>query len=108
MAWDRLVYTAGQVGLNPETGEIVTGGIEAETAQVLANLTAVLDAAGASWRSVLKTTVFLTDMGDFAAMNGVYSQHLVAPFPARTTVAVAALPRGARVEIEVVAVAEGR
>jgi 2-iminobutanoate/2-iminopropanoate deaminase len=108
LASDRLVYTAGQIGLDPATGMLVPGGIEAETAQVLANLGAVLEAAGASWRSVLKATVFLTDMGEFGLMNGVYGAVVHDPYPARSTIQVSALPLGARVEIELVAVADRR
>ena len=99
-----LVFTAGQVALHPETGQLVEGGIEAQTRQVLNNLTAVLEAAGASLASVVKTTVFMLDLGEFAAMNAVYAEFFTASFPARSTVQVAALPKGARVEIECVAV----
>lgn len=102
------VYTAGQIPLDPATGKLVEGDVAAQTEQVLRNLAAVLEAAGTSLGNVLKTTVFLLDMADFAAMNGVYAQHFGDPDdgghrPARSTVAVAALPLGARVEIEAVA-----
>jgi 2-iminobutanoate/2-iminopropanoate deaminase len=100
----ELVYLSGQTGQNPATGEIVDGGVEAETRQVLANLSAVLDAAGINFASVVKCNVFLVDMADFAAMNAVFAAVIPGPFPARSTVAVAALPLGARVEIECVAV----
>jgi 2-iminobutanoate/2-iminopropanoate deaminase len=101
-----LVWTAGQVGLDPAAGELVAGGVAAETEQVLANLAAVLAAAGLGLDRVVKTTVFLVDMADSAAMNEVYARRFGATAPARSTVAVAALPRGARVEIEAVAVGE--
>jgi 2-iminobutanoate/2-iminopropanoate deaminase len=101
-----LVFTSGQVGLDPATGGLVEGGIQAQTVRVLENLKAVLAAAGLELAQVIKTTVFLTDMGDFAAMNEVYAQYLAAEgvvAPARSTIAVAGLPRGALVEIEVIA-----
>jgi 2-iminobutanoate/2-iminopropanoate deaminase len=99
----QMVYTAGQIGLNPETGEIVSGGIDAETRQVLTNLKNVLEAAGSSLGDVVKTTVFLRDMADFAKMNLIYGEFFNQNPPARTTVAVAGLPKGGSVEIEVVA-----
>ncbi|MEE8477203.1 MAG: RidA family protein [Gemmatimonadales bacterium] len=98
-----LVFTAGQVALDPTTGTVIEGGIEAQTARVLENLAAVLAAAGSSLSQVVKTTVFLTDMADFPAMNQVYAQKFGDHKPARATVAVAGLPLGVRVEIEVVA-----
>ena len=97
------LFTAGQIPLVPETMEMVTGPIEAQTQQVLRNLSAVLSAANTGWDRVVKTTVFLTDLGDFAAFNGVYEQALGDAKPARSTVQVAALPRGAKVEIELIA-----
>jgi 2-iminobutanoate/2-iminopropanoate deaminase len=97
------VFTAGQVGLNPATTELVAGGVTEQTEQVLKNIAAVLEAAGSSLQNVLKTTVFLADMADFTAMNAVYEKHFGAHKPARSTVAVAGLPRNARVEIEAVA-----
>jgi 2-iminobutanoate/2-iminopropanoate deaminase len=100
-----LVYTAGQVGLDPASGKMVPGGVEAETRQVLANLRAVLSAAGSGLDRVVKTTVFLADMADFQAMNGVYAEIFASHRPARSTVQAAALPLGARVEIEAVALA---
>jgi 2-iminobutanoate/2-iminopropanoate deaminase len=99
----RLVYTAGQVGLDPAKGEMVAGGVREQTERVLANLAAVLAGAGCSMGDVVKTTVFLADMQDFQAMNEVYAKHFQNSPPARSTVAAAGLPRGARVEIEVVA-----
>jgi 2-iminobutanoate/2-iminopropanoate deaminase len=98
-----LLFTAGQAALDPVSGALVEGGIEPETERVMANLTAVLDAAGCGWDDVLKTTIFLVDMGDFATVNGIYGRFVSDPPPARSTVAVAALPKGARVEIEVIA-----
>ncbi|MEI6592205.1 MAG: RidA family protein [Holophagaceae bacterium] len=97
------LFTAGQIPLVPETMEMVTGSIEAQTEQVLKNLSAVLAAAGTSWDRVVKTTVFLTNLGDFAAFNAVYARVLGDAKPARSTVQVAALPRGANVEIELIA-----
>jgi 2-iminobutanoate/2-iminopropanoate deaminase len=99
-----LLFTAGQVGFDPTTGELVDGGIAEQTERVLANVGAILEAEGLSLASVVKTTVFLVDMADFADMNTVYARAFGDHRPARSTVAVAALPRGARVEIEAVAV----
>ena len=100
---DNLVFTAGQVGLDPATMELVDGGIEAQTRQVLTNLKNVLETADSGLKFVVKTTVFLQDMGDFAKMNSVYAEFFPENPPARSTVQVAALPKGARVEIECVA-----
>ena len=102
----NLVYTAGQLGMDPETGELVQGGIEAETRQALTNLKYVLEAAGASLSNVLKTTVFLRDMNDFARMNAIYGEFFTENYPARSAVQVAALPKGGAVEIEAVACLE--
>jgi 2-iminobutanoate/2-iminopropanoate deaminase len=102
MAIDRFVYTAGQVGLDPRTGKLVEGGLEAETRQALANLAAILEAAGAGLDRVIKTTVFLADMRDFPAMNAIYADAFREHRPARSTVQAAGLPLGARVEIEAV------
>jgi 2-iminobutanoate/2-iminopropanoate deaminase len=99
-----LVFCSGQIGLEPATGALVEG-VEAQAEQALTNLAAVLGAAGARLEDVVKTTVFLADMADFATVNAVYARRVPEPHPARSTVAVAALPRGARVEIEAVAVA---
>ncbi len=101
----ELVYTAGQIGIDPATGQMQEG-LEAQTRQVLANLQAVLTAAGASMASVVKTTIFLTDMNDFAQVNAIYGEYFPTQPPARSTVAVASLPLGARVEIEAVALVE--
>ena len=98
----NFLFTAGQIPLVPETMEMVTGPIEAQTEQVLKNLTAVLVAASTGWDRVVKTTVFLTDLADFAAFNAVYEKALGDAKPARSTVQVAALPRGAKVEIELI------
>lgn len=103
IASEGLLFTAGQAALDPATGSLVEGGIEPETERVMANLTAVLDAAGCGWGDVVKTTVFLVDMADFGAVNTIYARFVSDPPPARSTVAVAALPKGARVEIEAVA-----
>ena len=100
-----LVYTAGQVALDPATMELIPGGVEEQTRQVLANLTNVLEAAGTSMSKVVKTTVFLKDMNDFAKMNAIYTEVFNENPPARTTVAVLGLPKNALVEIECVALA---
>ncbi len=97
------VFCAGQGAIDPTTGDFQQGTIEAETERTLRNIGGVLDAAGVSFADVVKTTVFLVDMGDFAAMNGVYATYFPDPPPARSTVAVAALPKGFKVEIEVIA-----
>jgi len=98
------LFLSGQIPLAPETGEIVTGDIEVQTRRVLDNLRAVLEAAQASLASLVKTTIYLTDLADFAVVNRVYAEYLSPPFPARATVEVKALPRGVRVEIEGIAV----
>jgi 2-iminobutanoate/2-iminopropanoate deaminase len=100
---DPFVFLSGQTPLDPATGKLVEGSIADQTRQVIANLTAVLGAAGLTLEHAQKVNVFLVDMGDFAEMNGVYAEAFTAPYPARSTVAVAALPLGARVEIELVA-----
>ena len=98
-----FLYTAGQIPIDPGTGQVVEGDIVPQTRRVMDNLQAVLAAAGASWKDVVKTTVFLQDMGDFPRMNEVYSAAMGDARPARSTVQVAGLPRGVRVEIELVA-----
>ena len=104
VAAGAYVFTSGQIGIAPATGQLVEGGIEAETRQVMANLAAVLAAAGLTFGDVVKTTIFLIDMNDFAAVNAVYGDAFEdGPKPARSTVGVTALPRGARVEVEAVA-----
>ena len=98
-----LVFTAGQLGIDPKTGALVEGGIQAQTHQALTNLSAVLEAAGSSLGQVLKTTVFLRDINEFSQMNEVYGTFFTEDFPARSAIQVAALPLGAAVEIEAVA-----
>ena len=98
-----LLFTAGQVGFDPATGELVDGGIAEQTERVLLNIRAILQASGLDMANVIKTTVFLVDMADFAAMNTAYARAFGDHRPARSTVAVAALPRGARVEVEAIA-----
>jgi len=100
----ELVFTSGQIGVDPKTGQIVEGGIEEQTEQVFRNLTAVLEAAGSSTEHILKATVFLADMADYNAMNELYRRHFKGDPPARTTVQVARLPGNARIEIEAIAV----
>ena len=99
----HFVYTAGQLGIDPQAGKMVEGGIEAETRQALTNLKNILVAAGSSLGGVVKTTVFLRDINDFTAMNGVYAEFFTENFPARSAIQVAALPLGAAVEVEAVA-----
>lgn len=98
-----FLFTAGQLGMDPATGKLVEGGVEAQTRQALTNLSAVLEEGGTSLAHVIKTTVFLRDIQDFQAMNGVYAQFFTADPPARSAVEVAALPLGGLVEIEAVA-----
>ena len=98
-----LLFLSGQIALDPATGKLVAGDIGAQTKQIFANISAVLEAAGKSFDDVMKTTVYLADMKDFGAMNTVYALHFQTPYPARTTIRAAGLPLGAAVEIEVVA-----
>lgn len=100
-----LVFCSGQIPLDPATGNVVEGGIDEQTHRVLKNLTAVVEAAGSSMAKVIKTTVFLQSMSDFAAMNAIYATYFPAPAPGRSTVEVARLPRNALVEIECIALA---
>ena len=100
---ESMVYTAGQTGLEPATGELIAGGVEEQTRQVLNNIRNVLEAAGSSLEHVVKTTVFLQDMNDFTKMNSIYAEYFAENPPARSTIAVAALPKGGLVEIEAVA-----
>ncbi len=100
---ETMVFTAGQAGIDPATGELVTGGIEAETRQVLTNIKHVLEASDSDLNYVVKTTVFLKDMNDFPKMNAIYAEFFQKDPPARSTVAVAGLPKGALVEIETIA-----
>ena len=99
----NLLFVSGQVPMNPATGTLVDGDISAQTEQVMRNLAALLKAAGAGFEHVVKTTVFLADMNDFAAMNEAYATYFTAPAPARATVQVSRLPKDARVEIDVIA-----
>ena len=101
---DGLVFVSGTLGIDPQSGEFVAGGVEAETRQALENLANILEAGGSSLKHVVKTAVFMQDLGDFAQMNAVYAEFFASDPPARSTVQVAALPKGATVEIEVVAV----
>ena len=98
-----LVFTAGQIALDPTTGELVDGGVAAEAERVLENLSAVLQAAGCSMAHVVKTTVYLADLGDYAAVNKVYGRYFSEPYPARSAVQMAGLPLGARLEIDAIA-----
>ena len=97
-----FLYISGQVGQDPATGKVVEGGIVAETERVFRNLSAVLKAAGKSFDDVVRAGVYLTNMSDYVAMNGIYAKYFRQPFPARTTIGVAALPLGARVEIDLI------
>lgn len=99
----NLVYTSGQIPIDPATGNFVEGGIKEQTRQSLTNIKAILEEAGLSMADVVKTTVFMADMNDFADMNSVYAEFFAEPYPARSAVAVKTLPKGALVEIEVVA-----
>ena len=100
-----MIYLSGQLGLDPATGQLVSGGVEEQTRRALANLLAVLEAAGSGLDRVVKTTVFLTDMGKFAEMNAIYGEYFSEQPPARSAVQVSALPKGAAVEIECIALA---
>ena len=102
-----FLFTAGQIALDPATGTLVSGGVAEQTQRVLANLGAILSAAGAEWGDVVKTTVYLADLGDFPVVNEIYGKALGAARPARSTVQVTALPRGAMVEIDAVALLRG-
>ena len=102
----NLVYTSGQIPIDPATGSFVEGGIKEQTRQSLANVKAILEEAGLTMADVVKTTVFMADMNDFADMNAVYAEFFAEPYPARSAVAVKTLPKGALVEIEVVAEAK--
>ncbi len=102
-AW---VFTAGQLGMDPKSGELVPGGIEPECRQAFANLKAVLEAGGSGLDQVIKVTVFLQSMSEFAAMNEIYKTVFAPPYPARSAIEVAALPKGGRVEVEAVALAK--
>ena len=100
----KFIFCAGQIGIDPQTGELVTGGIEAQTERTMGNLKAVLEAGLSSFASVVKTTIYLTNINDFTAVNQIYSRYFMDDFPpARSTVQVAALPKGALIEIECIA-----
>jgi 2-iminobutanoate/2-iminopropanoate deaminase len=99
---DGFIYFSGQVGQDPATGKVVEGGIVAETERIFQNLSAVLKAAGKNFDDVVRAGVYLTSLSDYAAMNGIYAKYFSTPFPARTAIGVAALPLGARVEIDLV------
>ena len=100
----KMVFCSGQIPLDPQSGALIEGEIEAQTRQVLANLGAVLSAAGATFANVVRTTIFLADMGDFQVVNGVYAEKFASDPPARATVQAARLPRDARVEIDAIAI----
>jgi 2-iminobutanoate/2-iminopropanoate deaminase len=104
VAANGFLFVSGQIALNPATGELVTGDVEAEARQVMANLQAILTEAGIDFSSVVKTTIFLKDMNDFARVNEVYGSYFTSNFPARETVQVAALPKNVNVEISVIAI----
>ncbi|HUZ65247.1 MAG TPA: Rid family detoxifying hydrolase [Acetobacteraceae bacterium] len=97
-----FIYVSGQIGQDPATGKLVDGGVERQTEQALTNLVAILDAAGKGLADVVRVAVYLTDIGSFAAVNGIYARYFAEPYPARTTIGVVALPLGAVVEIDVV------
>ena len=101
----NLVYTSGQIPIDPSTGSLVEGGVKEQARQSLLNVKAILEEAGLTMSNVVKTTVFMADMNDFAEMNAVYAEFFTEPYPARSAVAVKTLPKGALVEIEVIAVA---
>ena len=100
---DSMIFAAGQTGIDPATGDLIPGGVEEQTRQVLANLRNVIEAAGSSFKHVVKTTVFLRDMNDFAKMNAIYAEYFGENPPARSTIAVAGLPKNGLVEIEAIA-----
>jgi len=106
IAAGKMIFTAGQIPLDPTTGRLIEGDISAQTRRVLENVKAILTASGATLENVVKATVFMADLGEFAAMNEVYGEYFPVNPPARSTVEVKALPRGARVEIETIAVLE--
>ena len=100
---DSMIFAAGQTGIDPATGDLIPGGVEEQTHQVLTNLRNVIEAAGSSFKHVVKTTVFLRDMNDFAKMNAIYAEYFGENPPARSTIAVAGLPKNGLVEIEAIA-----
>lgn len=108
IASGQLVFCSGQIGLDPATGSLVEGGVEAQAERALRNIAAVLDAASCSFGDVVKTTLFLADIGDFATVSAIYGRFMPDPPPARSTFAVGALPKGALVEVEAIAVRPDR
>jgi 2-iminobutanoate/2-iminopropanoate deaminase len=100
----NMLFLSGSIPLDPSTGQLVEGGIKEQTTRVMENIKALLEAAGASFDQIARTTVFMVDLGEFAAMNEIYASYFTAPFPARSTVQVVKLPRDVRVEIDVIAV----
>jgi 2-iminobutanoate/2-iminopropanoate deaminase len=100
----NMVFLSGSIPLDPVTGQLVEGGINEQTTRVMENIKALLEAAGADFRHVVRTTVFMIDLGEFAAMNDIYASYFAAPYPARSTVQVVKLPKDVRVEIDVIAV----
>jgi reactive intermediate/imine deaminase len=104
IAANGTVYLSGQIGLDPATGQLVTGGIEAEARRVFANLAAVAEAAGASLAAAVRVTIYLTDFGHFAVVNGIMQEFFSEPYPARVTIAAAGLPRGAAIEVDCILV----
>lgn len=102
-----FLFCSGQLGLNPQTGELVEGGVEQQARQALDNIRFVLESAGSGMDDIVKTTIFLTDMKDFPAVNAIYGGYFSGDYPARSTIAVAALPKGGLIEIEVIASAKG-
>jgi len=99
-----MLYVAGQIGLNPENRKLVEGGVEAETVQIMANIKAIVEAAGASMEDIVNTTIYMKDLGNFAKVNDLYGKYFIDNYPARTTIGVANLPGGANIEIAVIAV----
>lgn len=104
--FDRLVFISGQIGVDPQTGELVPGGVAEETRQIFKNLKEILSAIGLNFSHIVKTTVYLTDLSTFSVMNAVYSEYFENSYPARATIEVKALPKNARVEIDAIAVLE--
>lgn len=102
--WDKMLFCSGQIAINPKNNEVLKGSVQEQAALVMENIKSVLSEAGLNFSNVVKTTIFLTKMSDFAIVNEVYAKYFQAPFPARSTVAVSELPKGVQVEIEVLAV----
>ena len=100
---DNLVFLSGQIGIDPNTGNIVAGGVAAETRQVMANIRAVLEKANLTFANIIKTTIFLSNLADFTEVNQIYAEYFTKDFPARSTVEVKALPKGVKIEIEAIA-----